>query len=119
MKRKIRLLPVLLFVLCFAACSDWEHQTYRSLAASKAVIDEAGTMYNAGQLPQTKPVYDLITHARQVQKAAVDAFASYAAAKLGGAPAATVAEQQAAVNATILQVQQVIADIQALTRKGK
>jgi len=94
------------------ACTNWEHQTYASLSASKAVIDEAGAQYNAGKIPQTKAVKAAIEHARQVQTTAVHAFEAYAVAKVAGQPAATLEQRRQEVIAATAAVAQVVADIQ-------
>jgi hypothetical protein len=107
-----------------AGCvSTWDQTTYASLAASKALIDCAVAGYNhfdadirhacaggaqdAAQdaafdphvfyLPQTREAQQAVEKARQVQIAAVDAFAAYAVAEVAKDKSATLQEKQAAV----------------------
>jgi len=103
-----------------AGCvSSWDQTTYASLAASKALIDCAVAGYNhfdadirhacasdpqdaafdphVFYLPQTREAQQAVEKARQVQIAAVDAFAAYAVAKVAKDKSATLQEKQAAV----------------------
>ena len=117
-----KLSGVLIFCLllpttgCF---SSWERTTYSSLAASKALIDCAVAGYNhfdgdirhacaadpqdpafdprVFYLPQTRDAQQAVEKARQVQVAAVEAFAAYAVAKVGRDKGISVQEKQAAV----------------------
>jgi len=117
MKRKLKFAVIPMFILLAAACTSWEQTTYQTLAASKAVIDTAGTQYNAGQLPQTQAVLTLITKARLAQTTAVDAFKQYLFIKAAGATSTNLAAQQAAVTNAVAQVAAVIVDIKALGGK--
>lgn len=90
--------------LCAFACSNWDQQTYQTLAASKAVIDQIAVDYNAGRVPQTPGVANAITKAREAQRAAVQAFQVYAAAEIAAQPGATVAARQQAVVAALALV---------------
>ena len=105
---------LLALALVFAACTSWEQQTYQTLAATKAVIDQAAVDYNAGVLPQTRTVHDLIEKARLAQKTAVDAFSAYAVVKVAKEPQATIEEKQQAVLNAVAAVSQVIVDIKAI-----
>jgi hypothetical protein len=110
-------------VLLAGCVSTWDRTTYASLAASKALIDCAvagynhfdadilhacgGDSENATQdaafdpqvfyLPQTREAQQAVEKARQVQIAAVDAFAAYAVTKVAKDKSATLQEKQAAV----------------------
>jgi len=99
--------------------SSWERTTYSSLAASKALIDCAVAGYNHFDadirhacaadprdpafdpakfyLPQTRDAQQAVEKARQIQVAAVEAFAAYAVAKVGKDKTGSVEEKQAAV----------------------
>lgn len=96
---------------CLAACSSWAQTTYKTLAASKAVIDQAAADYNSGQLPQTATVRNLIAQARTAQTTAVEAFQAYAAAKLVGSSDA--ATKQAAVTTLIGDLTSIVGQLQA------
>jgi len=106
------LAPLLALVL--VGCNNWEQQTYQTLAASKAVIDTAGQQYNAGQLPQTPPVFKVITDARTAQTTAVDAFKEYLYLKASGATTTDLQAQQQAVTNAVANVGKLIADIKTL-----
>lgn len=113
--RATGLLPVLAIVMLWsAACTNWEHQTYATLNASKAVIDQAGADYNAGILSQTKAVHDLIQSARDAQTAAVQAFESYAVAKVGGSDPAQLTKLQQSVMDATAAVVSLVDDIKKL-----
>ena len=115
--RKAKLAAIPILVLLMAACTSWEKQTYQTLAASKASIDTAADQYNAGTLPQTQQVHDLITKARQAQTMAVDAFKQYLFLKTASVPQQQLTDQQAAVTAAVGQVATLIADIKTLGGK--
>ena len=121
-----RLSSVLAFCALIPSCillngcvSTWDRTTYASLATSKALIDCAVAGYNhfdadirhacAGDpedaafdpktfyLPQTRDAQQAVEKARQVQVAAVEAFAAYAVAKVAKDNTATLQVKQAAV----------------------
>ena len=114
MKTRIKIALPLLVVLILAACSSWDHTTYQTLAASKAVIDQAAADYNAGTLPKTAAVKAVIEKAQGAQRAAVTAFEAYAVAKTAGDPSATVEQKKQAVIQAVALVAQVVAEIKAL-----
>jgi hypothetical protein len=124
-----------------AGCvSSWDRTTYASLAASKALIDCAVAGYNhfdadirhacaadpedpafnpqAFYLPQTRDAQQAVEKARQVQVAAVEAFAVYAVAKVGKDPAATLQEKQAAVIAYLVQFPTLLNAVRGLMGKS-
>lgn len=124
-----------------AGCvSSWDRSTYASLAASKALIDCAVAGYNHFDadirhacaadpqdpafdprkfyLPQTRDAQQAVEKARQIQVAAVEAFAAYAVAKVGKDPAATLQEKQAAVIAYLAQFPTLLNAVRGLMGKG-
>jgi len=114
-KRKLRVAALIPLLLILVACSNWEQKTYQTLAASKAAIDTAAAQYNAGQLPQTTTVFNLITQARAAQKTAVDLMIQYEEMKAANDTSAQLQTQQQAVIAAVGQVATVIADIKSLS----
>src|ERR1041385_8699805 len=127
-----------------AGCvSAWDQTTYASLAASKALIDCAVAGYNhfdadirhscAGSsqdvaqdaafdphtfyLPQTREAQQAVEKARQVQLAAVDAFAAYAVAKVAKDNSATLQEKQAAVVGLLEQFPALLSAVRGLMGK--
>jgi hypothetical protein len=119
--------------------SSWDQSTYASLAASKALIDCAVAGYNhfdadirtacaadpqdpafAPQvfyMPQTSNAQQAVEKARQIQIAAVEAFAAYAVAKVAKDPATTLQQKQAAVIAYLEQLPALVNAVRALTGK--
>jgi hypothetical protein len=125
-----------------AGCGNsWEQTTYASLAASKALIDCAVAGYNHFDadirhacaadpqdpafdpakfyLPQTHDAQQAIEKARQVQVAAVEAFAGYAVAKLGKDKNTTIAEKQAAVVSYLQQLPALVGAVRTLAGKSQ
>jgi hypothetical protein len=120
--------------------SSWDQTTYASLAASKALIDCAVAGYNhadtdirnscaadpqdpafnpqAFYLPQTSDVQQAVDKARQIQVAAVEAFAAYAVAKVGKDPAATLQQKQTAVMGFLVQLPALVNVIRTLMGKS-
>ena len=106
--RKVRTsLAAALLVITLAACTNWERNTYNTLATLKSALDCAATAYNhdipgiqkacggpgvvitvtqaqALFLPQTKTNHDILDKAQRAQNIAVDAFKVYLYAKAGG-----------------------------------
>ncbi|MGH9566762.1 MAG: hypothetical protein ACRD4I_12305 [Candidatus Angelobacter sp.] len=106
--------------LLLAGCyTSWERDTYATLAVNRQVIDCAVAGYNhfdadirhactatpddpafdpaTFYLPQTRAAQQTIEKARQAQVAAVEAFETYAVAKLAKDPATPLMEKEAAV----------------------
>ena len=124
-----------------AGCvNSWDQATYASLAASKALIDCAVAGYNhfdadirracagnpqdaafdpqAFYLPQTREAQQAVEKARQVQIAAVDAFAAYAVAKVAKDKSATLREKQAAVVGLLEQFPALLNAVRGLMGKN-
>lgn len=84
-----RLSIFLALPLMLTACDSFERTAFKSLAASKAVIDTAQQDYEpspvgTGKLPHTQCVYGLINDGKAAQTAGVDALQAYdSAAKAG------------------------------------
>ncbi len=110
------LLAVLALTCVTVGCSNWERQTYNSLAASKAVIDQAAKDFNAGALPQSAQVKLAIENAQKVQAAAVNAFWGYEQAKI--AKSGDLAAKQKAVVDALARVPEVLALIQSFYKTG-
>jgi hypothetical protein len=66
-------------MLCFAltACDSFERATFKTLSASKAVIDQAQADYEARVFPKNACSYAIINDAKATQKTAVDAMVVY------------------------------------------
>lgn len=124
-----------------AGCaSEWDRTTYASLAASKALIDCAVAGYNhfdadirhgcaddpqdpafdprVFYVPQTREAQQAVEKARQIQVAAVEAFAAYAVAKVGKDKTATLQEKQAAVIGYLVQFPTLLNAVRGLMGKS-
>jgi hypothetical protein len=88
-------------------CNTWERTTFQTLAASKAVIDQAQADYEGGKaLPHSEAVYKAVNDAKAAQTAAVNAMVVYEQIKATGTSSAISAQQQIVIS--------LIADIPAL-----
>lgn len=111
------LLMLSLIVAGFAACSTWERTIYNSLAASKAVIDQAGRDYNAGAIAQTAANRALIEKARAAQTVATEAFEEYALLRVSRQTAGLSQQRQLVIQA-VAQIAPLIEAIHELYSKG-
>lgn len=114
-------LPLILLV----GCTGWEQTTYKTLAASQAVINQAQTDYeasatapcaasNAACLPHSAAVYAVVNKSKQVQTAAVQSMVAYEEAKAAGGTSASLSGLEADVNVAIEQLPAIVTDIKAL-----
>lgn len=119
--------------------NSWERDIYATLATSKAVIDCAVAGYNhfdadirhscaanpddaafdpaSFYLPQTRETQQAIEKARQVQVAAVEAFQTYAVAKLARDTSVPLSQRQAAVSGLVQQIPALVGVIRGLMGK--
>ena len=74
---KLARLSVFLALPLLFGCNSFERNTFNSLAASDAVIDQAQVDYTAGKIKQTSCTYAVINDAKAAQTTAVTAFALY------------------------------------------
>jgi hypothetical protein len=74
---KTRLIAVAALCLCLAGCDSFERATFKTLSASKAVIDQSQADYEARVFPKNACSYAVINEAKGVQKLAVDAMVVY------------------------------------------
>ena len=119
--------------------NSWERSTYASLAVSKALVDCAVASYNHFDadirhacasdpadpafdpqqfyLPQTRDAQLAVEKARQIQVAAVEAFAAYAVARVGKDKATTLQRKQATVIAYLEQLSTLVNAVRELMGK--
>lgn len=83
-----RIIITLAACLLLAGCTNWERDTFNSLAASKAVIDTAQKDYTSGTIKETACTYAVINKAKTVQIAAVNSMVVYETAKNSSTQAA-------------------------------
>ena len=116
--KKIRNI-IALFALGFTlgvltGCTNWEQDTFKSLAASKAVIDQAQTDYEARTIPHTTPVYAAITNAKNAQAVAVNGLLAYEELRTANGTAGALGAQQQLVITALNQLPPLIASIKTL-----
>jgi hypothetical protein len=109
--KTVKLLLSAALVLCLTACTDFERTSFRTLSASKAVIDTAQADYEAHMIPHNACAYAIINDAKGVQIAGVDALLTYDnILKAKG----DVTAQTAVVTATLIQLAPVVLKVQSL-----
>lgn len=74
---KIRLLAALTLCLCLAGCTDFERTTFKTLSASKVVIDQSQADYEAHVIPKNACSKAIIEEAKGAQNLAVAAMVVY------------------------------------------
>lgn len=119
----------LILTVPMAGCSNWEQTTYKTLAASQAVINQAQADYEASAtapcaagatncLPHSQADYTIINQAKADQTLAVNAFVTYEEAKAAGGTTASLAALQTDVVVALNNLPTIVADVQALYTKG-
>lgn len=107
---------VLILFLCaglLAGCTDWERTTFNTLAASKAVIDQAQVDYEVRAIPKTAANQKAINEAKDLQTIAVQGLETYEQMKAAKASTDALNGQIAAVNTLLANLAPLIADIRA------
>jgi hypothetical protein len=105
-----RILVVSLLLLV-AGCSNWERQTFQTLSASKAVLDQAQADYTTRTIPQTHCAEAIINDGKAAQTAAVDAMVVYEQLK---ATKGSLTAQTVIVTADLATLAPMVVQIQAL-----
>lgn len=111
--RSISSALLLLCALCLG-CNSWESTTFKTLSASKVVIDQAHKDYEAGVIPHNGCAYALINQARAADSLAVNAFQVYEQEKQSSAAQTVLADQQTVVAGELAQLAPLISDIALL-----
>ena len=122
MKRIIGLAALMLLAV---GCTSWETATYKTLAASQAVINQAQADYEVSAsapcpatgvacLPHSAAVYRTINTAKAAQTTAVNAFVAYEEAKAAGGTQANLAALQTDVTVALQALPTIIANIKSL-----
>lgn len=73
----LRVTAAIVLCLALTACDSFERATFKTLSASKAVIDQSQADYEARVIPKNACAYAIINEAKGVQKLAVDAMVVY------------------------------------------
>jgi hypothetical protein len=124
-----RLMLFAIPLMLIFGCTNWEQTTYKMLAASQAVINQAQADYEASAtapcaptatacLPHSTAVYNTVNKAKKLQTTAVDSMVTYEEAKAAGGTTASLTALEADVNVAIQQLPTIITDIKALYTKG-
>jgi hypothetical protein len=129
--KALLIIPLLLFL---SACSNWEQQTYKTLASAKATIDCATAGYNHNDaqitqyctgvtvsstyLPQTMQIDSILVKAGQAKDVAVNAMIAYEEAK-AAKNSTDLTTMQTNVNAAVVALSADIVEITQLAKGGK
>lgn len=109
--RRFRLLALPLVLIALAGCDDFERSSFKTLSASKVVVDTAQSDYESGAIPKNNCSYSLINSAKGIQIAAVNALAVYDAEKKAGK---NVATQTTLITTELIQLAPVVVKIESL-----
>lgn len=101
-------------VVALTGCDDFERSTYRTLAASQAVVNQAQTDYEANTIAQTMASYTAINKAKAAQVVAVQAMAAYEQIKSASGTQSALQAQQAVVQNLVNQLPALVAAVKAL-----
>lgn len=102
------------FALCLllTACNTFERNTFKTLSASKAVLDTAQSDYEAGTaIPHNGCAFTLINNGKAVQTVAVNAMLTYEGIKAAGKD---LTAQTLEVTADLVKLAPLVVQIQAL-----
>lgn len=106
-----RTLASVVLILCVLGCTDFERTSFQTLSASKAVIDQAQTDYEARTIPHNACAYSIINDAKAVQTTAVNAMVVYEEEK---AAKTDLTAQTAVVVGTLAALPAVIEQVKSL-----
>jgi len=113
--KRIAVSALILFAVMFqTGCSSFERTTFQTLAASKAVIDQAQVDYEARTIPHTQAIFTVITQAKAVQATAVQGMVVYEEIKSANGSASALSLQQQVVIIALANLPPAIADVKAL-----
>lgn len=98
-------------ILLFAGCNSFERDTFNSLSASKAVIDQAQADYTAKTIPENKCSYAIINDAKAAQTVAVNSMLVYETEKAAGH---NLDAQEAAVTQDLAAIIPIVAQVKVL-----
>lgn len=99
---------------CLTGCSNFERETYQTLATSKTVIDQAQADYEARKIPRTQAAFMIISAAKVEQTLAVQSMEAYEEIKFAKGSQSALDSQQAIVSAALAQLPAMIKAIEGL-----
>lgn len=109
---RIKITAALTLCLCLAGCTSFERSTFQTLSASKAVLDQAQTDYEAGTpIPHNQCAYALINDGKAAQTVAVDAMLVYEGEKAAGKD---LTSQTTVITADLLSLAPIVVKVQSL-----
>jgi hypothetical protein len=108
---KLARLSVFLALPLLFGCTNFERNAFNSLAASKAVVDQAQADYTAKTIPENACTYALINNAKAAQTVAVDSMLLYETEKSAGA---NLTAQEAAVTQDLAAIVPIVVQVKAL-----
>lgn len=100
-----------LFGIVVLACSDFERNTFKTLSASKAILDTSQTDYETGVIPHNACAYALINNGKAAQTVAVNAMLAYEGVK---AAKGDLAATTAIVTADLIALAPIVVNVQSL-----
>jgi hypothetical protein len=100
-------------LLGVTGCSDFERQTYKELAASQAVVNQAQDDYESRLIPRTPAAYAAINKAKAAQTLAVQSMATYEKIKEAKGAQTALDAQQQIVAAALQALPDLIAAVRA------
>lgn len=98
-----------LSLVFLTGCDSFERNTFNTLSASKAVLDEAQADYEARKIPKTACAKSIIESGKTAQTTAVNGFLDYEKAKTTSAQAVVVTEL-ASLAPLVIQVKSLISN---------
>jgi len=114
--KRLGLALIFSLVIFTTGCDNWERTTFKTLSASKAVIDAAQADYEVGvKIPHNQAAYDVINKAKDIQTAAVNSFQlSHGVSLAVGSTQDNITKAQLATDAIVSQLPPLIVSIKAL-----
>lgn len=110
--KTLRVVATLMLCACLTACSNFERNTFKTLSASKAVLGDAQTKYEAGtQIPHNACAFALINDGKAAQTTAVNAMLTYEGVKNANGDLATVT---ATVTSDLIALAPLVVKVEAL-----
>lgn len=108
---KLARLSIFLALPLMFGCTSFERDTFNTLAASQAVINQAQTDYTSGAIKETTCSFTLINDAKAAQTVAVQAMVVYEHEKTAGT---SLTAQTAVVVADIAALPGLLANVKGL-----
>jgi hypothetical protein len=114
--KRIGLALIFSLVVFTTGCNSWERTTFKTLSASKAVIDTAQADYEIGtKIPHNQAAYATINEAKAIQTAAVNSFQLAHGVTLAvGSTQDDITKAELATDTIVAQLPPLIVSVKAL-----